>query len=78
MFDEPDHDALCEREQRFLLRAIDEDLDLATADSASSIDLGHGDLSRLTHGRAELAGRPGQRDDDADADRPFSLCKAYT
>jgi predicted dehydrogenase len=26
--DEPDHDALCEREQRFLLRAIDEDLDL--------------------------------------------------
>jgi predicted dehydrogenase len=29
MTDEPDHDALCEREQRFLLRAIDEDLDLA-------------------------------------------------
>jgi predicted dehydrogenase len=27
--DEPDHDALCEREQRFLLRAIEEDLDLA-------------------------------------------------
>ncbi len=26
--DEPDHDALCEREQRYLLRAIDEDLDL--------------------------------------------------
>ncbi|MBF9232696.1 Gfo/Idh/MocA family protein [Microvirga alba] len=26
--DEPDHDALCEREQRFLLRAINEDLDL--------------------------------------------------
>ena len=26
--DEPDHDALCEREQRFLLRAIQEDLDL--------------------------------------------------
>ncbi|MGO4707124.1 Gfo/Idh/MocA family protein [Microvirga sp. 2MCAF38] len=26
--DEPDHDALCEREQRFLLQAIDEDLDL--------------------------------------------------
>ncbi len=26
--DEPDHDALCEREQRFLLRAIREDLDL--------------------------------------------------
>lgn len=26
--DEPDHDALCEREQRFLLRAIAEDLDL--------------------------------------------------
>ncbi len=26
--DEPDHDALCEREQRFLLRAIEEDLDL--------------------------------------------------
>ena len=26
--DEPDHDALCEREQRFLLKAIDEDLDL--------------------------------------------------
>ena len=28
MTDEPDHDGLCEREQRFLLRAIDEDLDL--------------------------------------------------
>jgi predicted dehydrogenase len=28
MSDEPDHDALCEREQRFLLKAIDEDLDL--------------------------------------------------
>jgi predicted dehydrogenase len=26
--DEPDHDALCEREQRLLLKAIDEDLDL--------------------------------------------------
>jgi len=26
--DEPDHDGLCEREQRFLLRAIQEDLDL--------------------------------------------------
>jgi predicted dehydrogenase len=25
---EPDHDALCEREQRYLLKAIDEDLDL--------------------------------------------------
>ena len=28
MSDEPDHDALCEREQRYLLKAIDEDLDL--------------------------------------------------
>jgi predicted dehydrogenase len=28
MTDEPDHDALCEREQRYLLRAIDEDIDL--------------------------------------------------
>ncbi len=27
--DEPSHDELCEREQRFLLRAIDEDIDLA-------------------------------------------------
>src|SRR5258708_31009660 len=27
--DEPTHDDLCEREQRFLLRAIDEDLDLS-------------------------------------------------
>ena len=27
--DEPDHDALCEREQRFLLKAIEEDLDLS-------------------------------------------------
>ena len=26
--DEPDHDALCEREQRYLLKAIDEDIDL--------------------------------------------------
>ena len=30
MTDEPDHDALCEREQRYLLRAIDEDLDLSS------------------------------------------------
>ena len=28
MTDEPDHDALCEREQRFLLKAIDWDIDL--------------------------------------------------
>src|SRR5271154_6588536 len=28
MSDEPDHDALCEREQRFLLNAIDENIDL--------------------------------------------------
>ena len=28
MTDEPGHDDLCEREQRYLLRAIDEDLDL--------------------------------------------------
>ena len=28
MTDEPDHDALCEREQRYLLKAIDEDIDL--------------------------------------------------
>jgi hypothetical protein len=27
--DEPSHDELCEREQRFLLKAIDENLDLA-------------------------------------------------
>jgi hypothetical protein len=27
--DEPDHNALCEREQRFVLRAIEDDLDLA-------------------------------------------------
>ena len=27
--DEPNHDELCEREQRFLLKAIDEDLDLS-------------------------------------------------
>jgi len=28
MSDEPDHDALCEREQRFLLKAIEKDIDL--------------------------------------------------
>jgi hypothetical protein len=28
MTDEPDHDQLCEREQRYLLRAIEEDIDL--------------------------------------------------
>jgi len=28
MTDEPDHDALCEREQRYLVKAIDEDIDL--------------------------------------------------
>jgi hypothetical protein len=28
MTDEPDHDALCEREQRFLLTAIDQNVDL--------------------------------------------------
>ena len=29
MKDEPDHEALCEREQRYLLKAIDEDMDLS-------------------------------------------------
>ncbi len=29
MTDEPDHDGLCEREQRFLLKAIDENIDLS-------------------------------------------------
>ncbi|MBV8563895.1 MAG: Gfo/Idh/MocA family oxidoreductase [Methylobacteriaceae bacterium] len=29
MADEPDHDALCEREQRYLLKAIDENVDLS-------------------------------------------------
>ncbi len=29
MTDEPDHEALCEREQRYLLKAIEEDLDLS-------------------------------------------------
>lgn len=29
--DEPDHDALCEREQRLLLRAVEEDLDLGAS-----------------------------------------------
>jgi predicted dehydrogenase len=29
MTDEPDHDALCEREQRFLVKAIDDDVDLS-------------------------------------------------
>ena len=29
MSDEPDHDALCEREQRYLLKAIEEDIDLS-------------------------------------------------
>ncbi len=29
MTDEPDHDALCEREQRYLLKAIDENVDLS-------------------------------------------------
>jgi hypothetical protein len=28
MADEPDHDALCQREQEYLLKAIDEDVDL--------------------------------------------------
>jgi predicted dehydrogenase len=37
--DEPDHDALCEREQRFLLKAIDENVDLADhmADAVKSL-----------------------------------------
>jgi predicted dehydrogenase len=37
--DEPSHDDLCEREQRFLLQAIDEDLDLAEhmADAVKSL-----------------------------------------
>ena len=29
MSDEPDHDDLCEREQSYLLKAIEEDLDLS-------------------------------------------------
>src|SRR5918998_216388 len=39
MTDEPDHDALCEREQLYLLRAIDEDLDLSDhmADGVKSL-----------------------------------------
>jgi len=39
MTDEPDHDALCEREQRFLLKAIDWDLDLTDhmADGVKSL-----------------------------------------
>lgn len=28
MTDEPDHDALCEREQRYLMKAIDENINL--------------------------------------------------
>jgi predicted dehydrogenase len=37
--DEPDHDALCEREQRFLLKAIADDLDLTdhVADAVKSL-----------------------------------------
>src|SRR5258708_19039679 len=37
--DEPTHDDLCEREQRFLLRAIDEDLDLSAhmSDAVNSL-----------------------------------------
>jgi predicted dehydrogenase len=37
--DEPDHDALCEREQAFLLRAVREDVDLSAhmADAVSSL-----------------------------------------
>ena len=37
--DEPDHDALCEREQRFLLKAIDENIDLTDhmADAVKSL-----------------------------------------
>jgi hypothetical protein len=39
MTEEPDHDALCELEQRFLLKAIDEDLDLSDhmADGVTSL-----------------------------------------
>jgi predicted dehydrogenase len=39
--DEPTHDQLCEREQRFLLRAIDEDLDLSAhmADAIKSLGI---------------------------------------
>jgi hypothetical protein len=29
MTDEPDHDELCKREQEYLLKAIDEDIDLS-------------------------------------------------
>jgi predicted dehydrogenase len=39
--DEPDHDALCEREQRFLLKAIDDDMDLTDhmADAVKSLTI---------------------------------------
>ena len=40
MTDEPDHDALCEREQRYLLKAIDEDLDLSAQMSDAVKSLG--------------------------------------
>ncbi|SDR49157.1 Predicted dehydrogenase [Rhizobiales bacterium GAS113] len=41
MTDEPDHDALCEREQLYLLKAIDEDLDLGEhmADGVKSLKI---------------------------------------
>ena len=39
--DEPSHDELCEREQRFLLKAIEEDLDLEAhmADAIKSLNI---------------------------------------
>ena len=41
MADEPDHDALCEREQRYLLEAIDGDLDLTDhmSDAVKSLQI---------------------------------------
>jgi hypothetical protein len=57
--DEPDHDELCAREQRFLLRAIAEDLDLSDhmEDAVKSLGIVlAADRSVRTGGAVELRG----------------------
>ena len=57
MSDEPDHDALCEREQRYLLKAIDEDIDLTDHmnDAVKSLKIVIAADSRSTQGRSSLS-----------------------
>ena len=62
MTDEPDHDELCEREQRYLLKAIDEDLDLDRAmnDAVESLRIVLAADESVPPGRSSASARVGR------------------